>query len=77
MFTSEIMSWLFKDPNHVLFKDSVVIIKEIMSRLFKDPIVTVVLLNFDHAQSRPKTKFPQIKFLLEKHPIKFSCTYQP
>ena len=38
MFTWEIMSSLFKNPNHVLFKDPVVIMKEIMSRLFKDPI---------------------------------------
>ena len=29
----EIMSWLFLDPNHVLFKDPVVIMKEIMARL--------------------------------------------
>ena len=39
MFTWEIMSWLFKDPNYVLFKDPVVIMKEIMSWLFKDPVV--------------------------------------
>ena len=38
MFTWEIMSSLFKNPNHVLFKDPVVIMKEIMSWLFKDPI---------------------------------------
>ena len=29
----EIMSWLFMDPNHVLFKDPVVIMKEIMAWL--------------------------------------------
>ena len=51
MFTWEIMSSLFKNPNHVLFKDPVVIMKEIMSWLFKDPIVTVAWLSFDHAQS--------------------------
>ena len=38
MFTREIMFWLFKNPNHVLFKDPVVIMKEIMFWLFKDLI---------------------------------------
>ena len=61
MFTWEIMSSLFKNPNHVLFKDPVVIMKEIMSWLFKDPIVTVAWLNFDHAQSNSKKSFK--KFL--------------
>ena len=37
MFTWEMMSWLFKDPNHVLFKDPVVTMQETMSWLFKDP----------------------------------------
>ena len=53
MFTWEIMFWLFKDPNHVLFKDPVVIMKEIMSWLFKDPINSG-LAQFDHAQSNSK-----------------------
>ena len=57
MFTWEIMSWLFKDPNHVLFKDPVVIMKEIMSWLFKDPIDSG-LAQFDHAQSSSK-KWPK------------------
>ena len=47
MFTWEIMSSLLKNPNHVLFKDPVVIMKEIMSWLFKDPI------NSGLAQFRP------------------------
>ena len=53
MFTWEIMSSLFKNPNHVLFKDPVVIMKEIMYWLFKDPINNG-WLNFDHAQSNSK-----------------------
>ena len=57
MFTWEIMSWLFKNPNHVLFKDPVVIMKEIMSWLFKDPINSG-LAQFDHAQSNSK-KWPK------------------
>ena len=57
MFTWEIMSSLFKNPNHVLFKDPVVIMKEIMSWLFKDPINSD-LTQFDHAQSNCK-KWPK------------------
>ena len=38
MFTWEIVSSLFKNSNHVLFKDTVIILKEIMSWLFKDLI---------------------------------------
>ena len=53
MFTWEIMSSLFKNPNHVLFKDPVVIMKEIMSWLFKNPINSG-LAQFDHAQSNSK-----------------------
>ena len=64
-----IMSWLFKDP--------VAIMKEIRSWLFKDPTVTVVWLNFDHAQLNSKKwhkkiKLPQMNFFLEKQLIKFS-----
>ena len=72
MFTWEIMSSLFKNPNHVLFKDPVVIMKEIMSWLFKDPVVIMKeimswlfkvpinsgLAQFDHAQSNSK-KWPK------------------
>ena len=54
MFTWEIMSSLFKNPNHVLFKDPVVIMKEIMSWLFKDPINSG-LAQFDHTQSNSGT----------------------
>ena len=39
MFTWQIMPSLFKNPNHVLTKDPVVIMEEIMSWLFKDPVV--------------------------------------
>ena len=81
MFTWEIMSWLFKDPNYVLFKDPVVIMKEIMSWLFKDPINSG-LAQSDHAQPNSKKwliakkfKSPQMDFFLEKQLIKFSCTY--
>ena len=81
MFTWEIMSSLFKNPNHVLFKNPVVIMKEIMSWLFKDPINSG-LAQFDHAQSNSK-KWPkgwkdQIapnEFFLEKQLIKCPCTY--
>ena len=51
------MSSLFKNPNHVLFKDPAVIMKEIMSSLFKDPINSG-LAQFDHAQSNSK-KWPK------------------
>ena len=57
MFTWEIMSSLFKNPNHVLFKDPVVIMKEIMSWLFKDPINSD-LAQFDDAQWNDK-KWPK------------------
>ena len=57
MFTWEIMSSLFKNPNHVLFKDPVVIMKEIMSWLFKDPINSG-LDHFGHAQWNSK-KWPK------------------
>ena len=57
MFTWEIMSSLFKNPNHVLFKNPVVIMKEIMSWLFKDPINSG-LAQFDHGQSNSK-KWPK------------------
>ena len=53
MFTWEIMSSLFKNPNHVLFKDPVVIMKEIMSWLFKDPINSGPA-QFGHSQSNSK-----------------------
>ena len=57
MFTREIMSSLFKNPNHVLFKDPVVIMEEIMSWLFKDPINSG-LAQFDDAQWNDK-KWPK------------------
>ena len=57
MFTWEIMSSMFKNPNHVLIKDLVVIMKEIMSWLFKDPISSS-LAQFYHAQSNSK-KWPK------------------
>ena len=38
MFIWVIIFSLFKNPNHVLFKDPVVIMKEIMFWLFKDLI---------------------------------------
>ena len=66
MFTWEIMSSLFKNPNQSkdpvvimkeiiswLFKDPVVIMKEIISWLFMDPINNY-LAQFDHAQSNSK-----------------------
>ena len=56
MFTWEIMSPVFKNPNHVLFKDPVVIMKEIMSWLFKD-LTNSGLAQFDHGQSNNK-KWP-------------------
>ena len=54
MFTWEIMSSLFENPNMPwLFKDSVVVMKEIMSWLFTDPSNSG-LAQFDHAQSNSK-----------------------
>ena len=57
MFTWEIMFSLFKNPNHVLTKDPVVIMKEMMSWLLKDPINSG-MAQFDHAQSSKK-KWPK------------------
>ena len=57
MFAWEIMSLLFKNPNHVLFKDPVVIRKEIMSWLFKD-LTNSGLAQFGHGQSNSK-KWPK------------------
>ena len=56
MFTWEIMSSLFKNPNYVLFKNPVVIMKEIMSWLFKN-LINSGLTQFDHGQSNSK-KWP-------------------
>ena len=73
MFTWEIMSWLFKDPNNVrLFEYPVVIMKEMMSWLFKDPIVTVAWRNFNHAQTVKNglIKLPQMNFFVVKQLIK-------
>ena len=76
------MSSLFKNPNHVLFKDPVVIMKEIMSWLFKDPINSG-LAQLDHAQSNnkkwpkgyKKSNYPKLIFFSKKQLIKFSSTY--
>ena len=57
MFIWEIMSSMFKNPNHVLIKYLVVTMKEIMSWLFKDPI-NIDLAKFDNAQSNSK-KWPK------------------
>ena len=47
------MSSLFKDPNYVLFKYPVVIMKEIMSWMFKD-LISSGLAQFNHPQSNSK-----------------------
>ena len=52
MFTWEIMSSLFKNPNHVLFKDPVAIMK-VFSWQFKD-VINSGLTQFDHGQSNSK-----------------------
>ena len=58
MFTWEIMSSLFKNPNHILMVcGSSSNMKEIMTWLFKDPINSG-LAQFDHVQSNSK-KWPQ------------------
>ena len=57
MFTWEMMYSLFKNPNHVLLKDSVVIMKEIMSCLFKD-LIKSGLAQLDHVQPNSK-KWPK------------------
>ena len=58
----------FKNPNHALFKDPVVIMKEIMSWLLKDPI-NCGLAQFDHDQSNSK-KWPKgrnVKQFFQNH----------
>ena len=82
MFTWEIMSWLFKNTNHV---PTILRIQNNNERnhvLFKESIVTVAWLNFDHAQSNNKNslkakkiKLPQMKFSLEKQ--KFHVLISP
>ena len=81
MFTWEIMSSLFKNPNHVLFKDPVVILKEIMPWQLRIQL-TVAWLNLAMPNQTVKNslkakqiKLPQMSFVLEKQLIKFSCTY--
>ena len=71
----------FKNPNHILFQDSVVIMKGMISWLFKFPILTIALLKFDHTQSNSKkwtknNKFLQMWFFAKKL-IKFSCSSWP
>ena len=81
MLTWEIMPSLFKNPNHVLFKDPVVILKEIMSWQLRIQL-TVAWLNLamPNQTVKPgpkikKIKLPQMNFFLEKQLMKFSCTY--
>ena len=82
MFTWEIMSSLFKNPGHVLFKDLVVIMKEIMSCLRIQWTVAWLNLTMPNQTVKnglkaKKIKLPQMNFFLEKQLIKFSCTYWP
>ena len=83
MFTWEIMSSMFKNPNHVLLTDTVVIMKEITSWLFKDPINSgMAQLDMPNQKVKndlkdKKTKLPQMNYFLEKQLIKCSCTYWP
>ena len=81
MFTWEIMSSLFKNPNYVLFKDPVAIMKQIMSDYLRIQL-TVAWLNLimpnqtvKNGLKAKKIKLPQMIFFLEKQLIKFSCTY--
>ena len=68
MFTWEIMPSLFKNPNHVLFKDPVVILKEIMSWQLRIQL-TVAWLNLampnqtaKNGLKAKKIKLPQMNF---------------
>ena len=77
MFTWEIMSSLFKNPNYVLFKDPVVIMKQIMSDYLRIQL-TVAWLNLimpnqtvKNGLKAKKIKLPQMIFFLEKQLIKF------
>ena len=77
------MSSLFKNPNYVLFKDPVVIMKQIMSDYLRIQL-TVAWLNLimpnqtvKNGLKAKKIKLPQMNFFLEKQLIKFSCTYWP
>ena len=70
MFTWQIMSSLFKNPNQS--KDPVVVMKEIISWLFKDPINSG-LAQFDHANQTVKNglkakniRLPQFFILIKK-----------
>ena len=60
MFTWEIMSWLFKNPNHIL---TVAWLN-----------LTMPNQAVKNGQKAKKIKFPQMKFFLEKQLIQFSCT---
>ena len=66
MFTWEIMSSLFKNPNQS--KDPVVIMKEIISWLFKDPINSG-LAQFGHAQSSRIQSYEDVQYMGPKWPI--------
>ena len=82
MFTWEIMSSLFKNPGHVLFKDLVVIMKEIMSCLRIQWTVAWLNLTMPNQTVKnglkaKKIKLLQMNFFLEKQLIKFSCTDWP
>ena len=68
MFTWEIMSSLFKNPNYVLFKDPVVIMKQIMSDYLRIQL-TVAWLNLimpnqtvKNGLKAKKIKLPQMIF---------------
>ena len=69
-----VILWLFKDP--------VVIVKEIMPWLLRIQL-TVTWLNLAMPNQTVKNnlkgkkiELPKMSFVLEKQPIKFSCTYQ-
>ena len=82
MFTWEIMSSLFKNPNHVLFKDPVVIMKEITSLLLRVQL-TVVWLKLtmpnQTVKNGPKGWKDQIapNEFFSRKAMKLSCSYWP
>ena len=73
MFTWEIMSWLFKNPNHVLIVQGSSSNHESNHVLtVTDPIVTGTWLNFNHAQSNPRLKrsnYPKWNFFSKNNKI--------
>ena len=84
MFTWEIISSLFKNPNHVLIvPGSSSNYERNYALTVKDPIkvtrlnLTMSNQTIKNSLKAKKIELPQMNFVLEKQLIKFSCTNQP